>query len=354
LGEFLNGEPMDGRLEKIAELPVAFAQVREDPLLDLECCRGLDENSSVVMIASGGDTVACLAGLSLGRLVAVDMNPAQLALTRCKLHLADRFSRDEALAWLGHLPMSGKDRYVQLKAVLESLELPESALGPLDFVAEEGPDFSGRYERLFFELQSRFDPKRVGEWLHQHRRPGPELEAAFDEVMALDHLILLFGPEATQNPLQPFSCHFAERSRIAIRQPMASENPFLWQLFLGRFPDGRFWDWLMQEKMEVKTQPEYVCAPMNEALIGMEAKSADFIHLSNILDWLDRDRATDLLANALRVLKPGGCTLIRQLNSSLNIPGLQSGFFWDEESSRQMVTRDRSFFYPQIHLGRKR
>ena len=344
---------MDSSLQKFADLPIAFAQVREDPMLDLECCRGLDENSSVVMIASGGDTVACLARLSLDRLVAVDMNPAQLALTRCKLHLAAHSRVDEILGWLGHFPLSPRDRYRKIGVLLESLNLPENALGPLDFVAEVGPDFAGRYECLFRELRKRFEPNRVEKWLCGEDQPGPEFEAAFEEVMALDNLVLLFGAEATQNPRQPFFRHFAEQSRIALANPAAVENPFLWQLFCGRFPPRKRWDWLMQENHEIKTQPEFLCVPMNQALLEMEADSVDFVHLSNILDWLNPNKATDLLASAWRVLKPGGVVLIRQLNSSLNIPDLASRFLWDQELSREMVCKDRSFFYPEIHLGRK-
>ena len=62
-----------------AKLPLAFSQVREDPRLDTSLARLLPEQATVVMIASGGDTLVELARLPLQRIHAVDLNPAQLA-----------------------------------------------------------------------------------------------------------------------------------------------------------------------------------------------------------------------------------------------------------------------------------
>ena len=93
---------------------------------------------------------------------------------------------------------------------------------------------------------------------------------------------------------------------------------------------------------------------MRDALDELAPGSVDFAHLSNILDWLVPEEAAAVLQSAHRVLKPGGLVLIRQLNSSLDIPHLPSGFLWDVEAGRAMESRDRSFFYPEIHLGMKR
>jgi S-adenosylmethionine-diacylglycerol 3-amino-3-carboxypropyl transferase len=51
------------------------------------------------------------------------------------------------------------------------------------------------------------------------------------------------------------------------------------------------------------------------------------------------------------VMKPGGKVIIRQLNSTLEIPALDSGLRWDAELGFAMERRDRSYFYPQIHVG---
>ena len=80
----------------------------------------------------------------------------------------------------------------------------------------------------------------------------------------------------------------------------------------------------------------------------------DFVHLSNILDWLDPEEARTTLDLARRALRPGGWTLIRQLNSSLDIERLGAGFEWHPAWARRLHQKDRSFFYRALHLGRRR
>jgi S-adenosylmethionine-diacylglycerol 3-amino-3-carboxypropyl transferase len=80
----------------------------------------------------------------------------------------------------------------------------------------------------------------------------------------------------------------------------------------------------------------------------------DFVHLSNILDWLSSDEARSTLDLAHAALRPGGWTLVRQLNSTLDIRSLGAGFAWHDEEAARLHASDRSYFYRDLHLGRKR
>ena len=338
-------------LREAATLPLAFAQVREDPRLDVEC---VSDNADVAMIASGGDTAVALSRLRLGSLVVVDMNPAQLALTRLKLRLARKFPRKEAMRILGHAPMSAVERSAQIGGEL-------SALGPMEIVASLGPDFAGRYEYLFAELRRELTERRVDvrRWLESTVPIAiprtTEFDTAFEKVMSLENLVALFGDEATRNPARPFAAHFAERSRVAFHRTSPCKNPFLWQIFAGEFPPHHPWDWLAPELWSAPvTEPEFVHGRMEETLRAIPSESLDFVHLSNILDWLSPEDGTGVLDAARRALRPGGRVLIRQLNSSLDIRSLPCGIHWNDSQSRTMEQRDRSFFYPQIHLGEVR
>jgi S-adenosylmethionine-diacylglycerol 3-amino-3-carboxypropyl transferase len=79
----------------------------------------------------------------------------------------------------------------------------------------------------------------------------------------------------------------------------------------------------------------------------------DFVHLSNILDWLSEGEATATLDLAWGALRPGGWVLIRQLNSTLDVPALGGRFVWHIDQGRALHARDRSYFYRALHLGRK-
>ncbi len=90
-----------------ANMPIAFAQVREDSFLDLALLDRIDgHHIRAVMIASGGCTAAALAASGrVDHLHLVDVNPAQIALCRLKLHLLQTATPLERLKLLGHEPM---------------------------------------------------------------------------------------------------------------------------------------------------------------------------------------------------------------------------------------------------------
>jgi S-adenosylmethionine-diacylglycerol 3-amino-3-carboxypropyl transferase len=344
--------------EEAAAWPLAFAQVREDPRLDMELARKLPEGATVVMIASGGDTAACLGRLPL-TLHLVDMNPAQLALSRVKWHLASGSSEDAA-ALLGHAGMNPFDRKRGLALIQEQLELDENVFGPADRVAELGPDHCGRYEITFAELRSHLAPSReaLDELLAS---PLPiegfdqsplalALDDAFAAVMSLPNLVRLFGAEATQNPRSSFSDHFAARTREIVGRRAPRTNPFLRQILAGDFHPSHRYDWLQSCHLLTAT-PEWHHGKMRDLLESMRPGSVDLVHLSNILDWLSPAEAESTLHAARRAMRPGGKVIIRQLNSTLEVPSLESGLQWDTALGSAMERRDRSYFYPQIHVG---
>ena len=358
--------------QQTATLPLAFAQVREDPRVDLALASVLPYEGSVVMVASGGDTALCLGWVPLQRLLLVDMNPAQLSLTRCKWRLAETHGSNEVSQLLGHHSLPPEERGRQWTRLLESLGMQEDALGPPELIAELGPDHAGRYEVTFAELRLvladagcqedlRFllhsdDPEVAAPLLSPDRPLGRALDAALASVMSLQNLVCLFGAQATQNPRQPFHRHFAERIRDVVARLSACTNPFLWQMLAGTFPDTVSYDWIQNcsGQSAFRTEPDYERGRMAEVLDSLKPGSVDLVHLSNILDWLSVEEATATSQSVRRVLKPGGRVIIRQLNSTLAMTELDCGLVWDMALGRELQDRDRSFFYPQIHVGVRR
>jgi len=351
-----------------AHLPIAFAQVREDATLDQWVLDQLECSAEIIMVASGGCTAAALAAMPrVSRLHLIDPNPAQIALSRLKLRLLATTNVPERLSLLGHTPMPVAKRRLRLTAELQALNLPADAMGPIDLIAEVGLDQAGRYEILFSKLRAALsdatgeitallqlcDPAEQSRTADPATHLGGALDAAFDSVMALPNLIGLFGEAATRNRCEPFSRHFARRTRHALATLPAANNPYLWQMLQGRFPSGVVYPWL--EAATPSRMPEVIwtVTTMAEALNG-ELEAFDFVHLSNILDWLAPEEARSTLDLAWKALRPGGCTLIRQLNSSLDIKRLGERFQWESKSAAALHDRDRSFFYCGLHLGRKR
>jgi S-adenosylmethionine-diacylglycerol 3-amino-3-carboxypropyl transferase len=90
---------------------------------------------------------------------------------------------------------------------------------------------------------------------------------------------------------------------------------------------------------------------MLEALKQLPSASCDFLHLSNILDWLSPKEALLTLNQATRVLRGGGLVAVRQLNSTLPIRQLGSSLRWMDSLSHALLEADRSFFYREFHVG---
>ena len=350
-----------------AALPIAFAQVREDPLLDVHLVQHLNRPARVVMVASGGETAALLATLPLDRLQLVDINAAQLSLARLKLQLLTTTDTTERLRLLGHTPMPVAERSNELRLRLAELDLHADALGPPELVSQYGPDHCGRYEWLFARMRELLtdraeeiralmllrEPGRQAGLVAEGTGLGDAIEAAFTETMDLPRLIRIFGPDATANRLQPFSNHFLEQTRRILAAMPAADNPFLHQIFLGTFL-GPVWPWLSADRQQASLpETQYSHAAMDVVLRSMPPHSADFIHLSNILDWIKPAEAKRLLENAYRCLSPGGLVVIRQLNSRLDIARIPGEFQWMHDLSEQLHRSDRSFFYRSLHVGMK-
>lgn len=350
-----------------ARFPIAFAQVREDPLLDRRVAGLRGGRARVLMVASGGCTAAALAAWgAAGELHLVDPNPAQMALARLKLALVAETSPAERLRLMGHEPLPSHERGRALEDRLRRLSLPADSLGPPDEVARLGPDHAGRYELLFAALRQALtgqreaieDLLRLDDAREQARRAAPDtrlgaaLDAAFETVFALPNLVSLFGREATQNPLEPFATHFAARLRRVLADRPAAGNPFLSQLLLGRFAPGAVHAWLAAPSPAAMPALRFTTGTMDQAL-ARHTGAYDYVHLSNILDWLSPEAAGLTLHLAWNALAPGGQVLIRQLNSSLDIRALGPAFRWDAGAAERFILEDRSFFYRSLHLGGK-
>jgi S-adenosylmethionine-diacylglycerol 3-amino-3-carboxypropyl transferase len=359
-------DPVPPWVAEAAALPVAFAQVREDPRLDAQVVDGLGPGAQVMMIASGGCTLAFLAArCRVATIDVVDPNPAQLALARLKLHLLGHAAVDR-LALLGHAPLAADERERRLRETLRRLGVPAEAIGPPTLWAKDGPDHTGRYERVFAQLRQELAPQAeaVGQLLslrdpdEQARRVDPgtplgrALDEAFDRAMDLPILIRLFGEGATRNRVEPFARHFARRTRHVLATLPAADNPYLWQVLAGRYPPDAVVPWLSEPPPDRLPVVAWHTTVMTEVL-GRAEDEYDFVHLSNILDWLSPQEARATLELARAALRPGGQVLVRQLNSTLDIAGLGQGFTWQTEEARALHAGDPSYFYRALHLGRR-
>lgn len=357
--------------QEALQYPVAFAQVREDPLEEQELIQKYfpeKKDITVLMVASGGDTAAYLAGrdLPISKLTIVDPNPAQINLTKLKLRLLQE-SDEKRLQVLGHTSMSPAVRAKELTSLMQELNIPEGAFGSADKLNELGPDYAGRYEMVFKALREHLKPfaaqieqlftlDNIDEQkakIDPNTPLGRAIDEAFDEVMSQKNLVEIFGEKATANRVQDFSRHFAERARVYLSSHLASDSPFMAQVLLGHFRQGTRYSWLDLPAQKPKAAIEFHQGMMDQYLQTAPKESFDVIHLSNITDWLSPEEAKTTLSLAYQALKPGGVVIIRQLNSNLDLYSLGSSYQWDVPTATELNHNDRSFFYRQLLVGVK-
>jgi len=351
-----------------AKLPLLFAQVREDPALDLALVERQNAGVRVIMIASGGCNAAALAASPrVESLHLVDANPAQIALARLKLFLLRTADPDERMAVLGHRPTRQVARGRLLENAARGAGIDPAALGDRDLLARVGADRAGRYECLFAELRRLLG--RAGDALESvlsTRDAGSRRSAVAPDAplgRALDHalagafatrdIVRVFGTAATRNPRIPFERHFAARLRMAVGRWGLGGNPYLDQVLLGRFA-GTAYPWLLAEATRSMPRVSWQVASIQQALIEAHKGSFDLVHLSNIVDWLDPESAQRTLALSARALAPDGLLILRQLNSRIDVAALGGEIEWDFPLARALHRSDRSFFYQRVHVGRRR
>jgi len=327
--------------EDLAQLPLLFSQVREDPNLDLKVIKSIsNKNIKVLMIASGGDTLCTFSKeRRIESIDAVDANEAQILLTKLKKHLLSK-TKDIRLKALGHCKITSDERQELLLNLSSEIGINLKILGPEPLLYEEGPDFAGRYEQIFKAIQ------------REMKQDYSNLTSVFKKYFDLNLLIKSFGQEATQNPAQKFDQHFIIQTQRQISKDPNCEGPFLSQMLKGEFTQ-RTYDWL---NFPIQTSRDHQKITYHQKIMVdflSQAKKGeyDFIHLSNILDWLPPGDAKILLEKAKYALSPKGKIIIRQLNSSLEIDQLSTGLKWDMNFALKLLNSDESFFYKRILIA---
>lgn len=348
-------------LEFAKSFPVLFSQVREDPHLDLKIINSIAKSKlNVLMIGSGGCTLAGLAYHSskIESIDVIDSNSAQIDLCKLKLFLSKKPPQSRAEI-LGHLPM--KDRKNQLSAIFSQLNIPTESFGNLEVVSVYGPDYVGRYEWLFRSFSNDFKETQLGSLIKHASslkeqkalldQDLSEIRTLFDHHFSLETLIELFGKEAVQNRCSSYSSHFYNRFIWSLRHQFIHQNPFLYQFAYLSYPKLTQSYFLSLPPYDPGKISFYNQTMINH-LMHSESNSYDYIHLSNILDWIDTTSIKQVLEETSRALKPAGKVLIRQLNSTITIKNT-SHISFETMHEDELIRNDLSFFYPTIYIGTK-
>ncbi len=368
-----------------------YNQIWEDPDVDLAAL-ALGPVSRVVTIASGGCNVLNYLLAGPASIVAVDLNPAHIALTRLKLaavrhlpdqetffrffgfadqkanlrlytrHLRPHLDAETRAFWDGRAPLIGRRINYFAKGLYR-----RALLGR--FIG-----FAHRSARLFGG-----DPTRMltATSLEEQRRIFDESVApVFDHKMirALCRLPVSFYslgiPPAQFEALRRDADGrlvdlFRDRvRRLACDFPIA-DNYFAWQAF------GRGYDRVHRQAVPPYLRTDSFAAlrakadrvetrlvSMTDFLAAEPAQSCDAYVLLDAQDWMGPETLNALWREITRTAKPGARVIFRTAGRESPLPGalapeLLSAWRYETERSQALFARDRSAIYGGFHLYRR-
>lgn len=381
----------EGALERLFTLAfsnLVYAQIWEDPAIDLEAL-ALDANSRMVLIASGGCNMMSYLAEGTAHITAVDLNHAHVALNRLKLAAA------------AHLPSHAEfHRFfagVGEKANTENYKLYlRHRLDTETRSYWDGRDMSGRrritrFDRNIYRygLLGRFitaahgvarlhgvDPSRVtaAKTIAEQRQIFETELAPLLERRLVRWLIgrpaTLFGlgiPPAQYKALagdHPGGIGAVLRQRLE-RLACGFElerNYFAWQAFARRYdqaPGGtvppylelRNFDRVRSNASRVDVRRISFTAHLQE----QPSASLDRYVLLDAQDWMPDADLTELWAEITRTAHPGARVIFRTAAAPTLLPGRVPAAIlrqWDykADQSKAWTARDRSAIYGGFHL----
>jgi S-adenosylmethionine-diacylglycerol 3-amino-3-carboxypropyl transferase len=368
-----------------------YNQIWEDPRVDLEALR-LAQESRVVTIASAGCNVLNYLCAGPAAIVAVDLNPAHIALTRLKLAAVQHLPNHEDFFRLfgAAADPANRQTYFSLRPHLdrETRDFWEARR----FMRKRRLEYfaDGLYRRA---LMGRF----IG-FLHSlaaatGRRPRRLLGATtlaeqrqiFDETITplFDHPIVRMAcrlpmmtyslgiPPAQFNLLRRdasggvASLYRDRLRRLACDFPI-DDNYFAWQAF-GRGYDlerrQAVPDYLRRENYEklrrAARRVDVRLASMTDFLAAEPAGSADRYVLLDAQDWMSPEQLNALWREIDRTARPGARVIFRTaaeegpLEAALECD-LMARWSYERDLSRALLARDRSAIYGGFHVYARR
>lgn len=311
---------------------ILFSQVREDPSVELNAIKLLNKNNlNVFIIASGGCTLLTLASLyanHINKVDALDINVEQIYLTQLKMALFYNLDKDKYLEFIeGRL-----DKY-EIMQIFESLPLSNRCR---KYWSENKDQLSyginniGKYEQLFRELKlSNFDYEKI-----------------FDK----NYLSSIFGDSAVKHSnITSFSEHFEGILQIyKIYHDQPSDNYFYNQIINNNYQG----DMPLYIKNYDNKNNLYVKYINNNLISYMKhnKEKYDFIHISNVTDWMDETHIINLLYDIHQRLIINGLLIIRRLNSDVIIKDILNKIKIYEIVN--INTIDKTYFYKEVIVAR--
>jgi S-adenosylmethionine-diacylglycerol 3-amino-3-carboxypropyl transferase len=370
-----------GRIERMS-LPGAqngrliFAQVREDPRVELWALHpGPGERA--VVVSSGGCTALSLLAAGAGEIHAVDVSRTQNHLVELKAAAVARLDRNLAIRFLGGAPLTARER-LALYGALRAMLTPDARAywdGRRDAIAD-GVLEAGVSERFI----------RLVCWTVRHLVQSPDRIARLLACKSLDEQRTLFTSEwdgrrwrwlfavllnryAMSRAYDPrffahvgrtnFAEHFLQLANRAITEVPVADNYFLHQMLSGRYPTARTEGvppYLAEPAFASRTRAtgllRLVDGGITEYLRTLPAGSIHAFALSNVCEWMSPEQIPVLFGEVERTAAPGARVVFRNFVGWTDLPKSCVRLEEDHALGTQLMLRERSVVQSRVVVCR--
>ncbi len=376
------------RLFTLAFTNLVYAQIWEDPVVDLEAL-AIDADSRMVLIASGGCNMMSYLTAGPAHITAVDLNRAHVALNRLKLAAATHLpSQVDFHRFFGRADTAAN--VANYKLYLRH-RLDEETRGYWDSRDMTGRRHISRFERNIYHygLLGRFisaahmiarfhgvDMRRLAASTsldEQRRIFDSEVAPLFKKPFVrwlIKRPAALFGlgiPPAQYKALagdhpDGIGAVLHERvERLACGFEM-KKNYFAWQAFARKYdpaPGGSVPPYLEAANFaKVRSNAGRVDVrriSFTTHLTQQPAASLDRYVLLDAQDWMSDEVLTELWTEITRTAKPGARVIFRTAAAPTLLPGrvpdaILKQWTYEEARSKAWTARDRSAIYGGFHL----
>jgi S-adenosylmethionine-diacylglycerol 3-amino-3-carboxypropyl transferase len=354
-----------------------FAQVREDPRLEIEALAPL-AGARVVVVSSGGCTAFSLLACGAGRVTAVDLNSTQNHLVELKAAALRWLTMPEIMSFFGvsrGTPQRRLRTYETIRPYLSQRAADfwdehEALLGRGALACGVSEQFIGavvRLVRLFIN-----GPRKIQRLLSleslEEQREFFDREWNTRRWRLLFPLLInrwtfnrAFDPRFFREVENPsFAVHFRRLLEHALCEIPVRTNYFLHQMLVGtypnRVPEGvpPYLDRTRREVLRARLDClELVDGGYTEYLATCGDSSVDALAISNICEWLDAGAIDRLFEQIVRVAKPGARLCFRNFVGYTEVPArFREIIKEDADTGRAAILRDRSCLQSRIAICR--
>lgn len=365
-GRDVAGPPHRVTLGSAGDDRLYFAQVREDPLLEIEALEPAGRR--VVVVSSGGCTALSLLAAGASEVTAVDLNRSQNHLVELKVAAVGCLERPEAVAFLGGAPASAALRLAHYERLGASLshaargwwDSRRSAIaaGALNAgVTERFISVVTAAIRLAIHPRSRIRRMLACRTLEEQRdlfhTEWDTRRWRFLFTALLNRAVFrkTYHPaffEHVDNP--SFARHFERLAAHALTSVPIRTNYFVHHMLTGSYPvdvAGGLPLYLDPEGAATVTSSldrlVLVDGAFTDHLQTLPPSSVNGFALSNILEWFSPEQTDELFEEVVRVAAPSARLVFRNFVGWTEVPRRwQEVIVEDRARGDALIRLDRS------------